>query len=140
MATLKQQLASMKTRITTQTRMLPNQYSVEHLNTMLSDLQNRRTELLNKFRPEDRMVQQVDQQILDTKAAMDRASKLTATEEATDVNPLRQSLEGELAKAQANTTGLRARAASLARQITEYRSSLRALETSTADDDQLLRN
>jgi uncharacterized protein involved in exopolysaccharide biosynthesis len=85
------------------------------------------------------MIQQVDQQILDTRAAMDRASKLTATEEATDVNPLRQSLESELAKTQANSNGLRARAASVSKQIEEYRSSLGALESSTADDDQLLR-
>jgi len=136
---LKQQLESIKPRITTQARTLPNQYSVEHLNTMLAELQNRRTELLTKFRPDDRMVQQTDQQILDTKAAMDRASKLTATEEATDVNPLRQSLEAELAKAQTNSAGLRARAASISRQVTEYRSSLGALENSTADDDQFLR-
>jgi uncharacterized protein involved in exopolysaccharide biosynthesis len=136
---LQQQLSRLQPRIITQARTLPNQYSVEHLNTMLAELQNRRTELLTKFRPDDRMIQQVDQQILDTKAAMDRASKLTSTEEATDVNPLRQSLEAELAKAQANTTGLRARAGSLSKQITEYRGSLGALETSTADDDQLLR-
>jgi uncharacterized protein involved in exopolysaccharide biosynthesis len=137
--TLKQQVGNIKARITTQARTLPNQYSVEHLNTMLAELQNRRTELLTKFRPEDRMIQQVDQQILDTKTAMDRASKLTATEEATDVNPLRQSLEAELAKAQANSTGLRSRAGSLSNHVAEYRSSLGALENSTADDDQLLR-
>jgi len=137
--TLKQQVGNIKARITTQARTLPNQYSVEHLNTMLAELQNRRTELLTKFRPEDRMIQQVDQQILDTKTAMERASKLTATEEATDVNPLRQSLEAELAKAQANSTGLRSRAGSLSNQVAEYRSSLGALENSTADDDQLVR-
>ena len=86
------------------------------------------------------MVQQVDQQIFDTRAAMDRASKLTASEEATDVNPVRLSLEGELAKAQANSSGLRARAGSITRQVGEYRSSLGALENSAADDDQLLRD
>jgi uncharacterized protein involved in exopolysaccharide biosynthesis len=137
--TLRQESGSLKPRIRTQARTLPNQYSVEHLNTLLAELQNRRTELLTKFRPEDRMIQQVDQQILDTRAAMERASKLTATEEATDVNPLRQSLESELAKTQANSNGLRARAATIAKQIEEYRSSLGALESSTADDDQLLR-
>jgi len=136
---LQQQLGKLQPRIVTQARRLPNQYSVEHLNTMLAELQNRRTELLTKFRPEDRMIQQVDQQILDTKAAMDGAGKMSATEEATDVNPLRQSLEVELAKSQATTTGLRARAGSLSKQIAEYRGSLGALETSTADDDQLLR-
>jgi uncharacterized protein involved in exopolysaccharide biosynthesis len=137
--TLRQESGNLKPRIRTQARTLPNQYSVEHLNTLLAELQNRRTELLTKFRPEDRMIQQVDQQILDTRAAMERASKLTATEEATDVNPLRQSLESELAKTQANSNGLRARAASVSKQIEEYRSSLGALESSTADDDQLLR-
>ena len=65
--------------------------------------------------------------------------KLTATEEATDVNPLRQSLEAELAKAQLNATGLRARTASLRRQIDDYRSSLGLLQSSTAEDDKLLR-
>ena len=137
--TLTIQLERLKPRITTQARSLPNQYSVERLNTMLVELQNRRTELLTKFRPDDRMVQQIEQQIADTKKAMEAANRLTAMEEATDVNPVRQSLEAELVKAQLNATGLRARAASLNQQITDYRRSLGALQSSTAEDDQLLR-
>jgi uncharacterized protein involved in exopolysaccharide biosynthesis len=137
--TLKVQLAKLTPRITTQARKLPNQYSVERLNTMLVELQNRRTELLTKFRADDRMVQQVDQQIADTKRAMEGANKLTATEEATDVNPLRQSLEAELARAQLNATGLHARTASLRKQMDDYRRSLGLLQSSTAEDDQLLR-
>jgi uncharacterized protein involved in exopolysaccharide biosynthesis len=112
---------------------------VERLNTMLAELQNRRTELLTKFRPDDRVVQQLDQQISDTKAAMDRADGLVATEEATDVNPLRQSLDGELAKAELNATGLRARAGGLSKQIEDYERALGSLQHATPEDDQLLR-
>jgi uncharacterized protein involved in exopolysaccharide biosynthesis len=137
--TLKAQLAGLNPRITTQARKVPNQYSIERLNTMLAELQNRRTELLTKFREDDRMVKQVDQQILDTKAAMDRADSLTSTEESTDVNPVRQSLEAEFAKAEMSANGLQARAAALERQVLEYRQSLGSLEHATPDDDQLLR-
>ncbi len=138
--TLKAQLQDLAPRITTQARRVPNQYSVERLNTMLAELQNRRTELLTKFRPEDRLIQQVDQQIADTKAAMERADRIQATEESTDVNPLRQSLEAELAKAELNATALAARASSQARQVEEYRRSLGLLQNATPDDDQLLRD
>jgi uncharacterized protein involved in exopolysaccharide biosynthesis len=138
--TLRQQLGKLTPRITTQARKLPNQYSVERLNTMLVELQNRRTELLTKFRPDDRLVQQVDQQIADTRRAMEGARKLTATEEATDVNPLRQSLEAELAKATLNAAGLRVRTDSLAKQINGYKHSLGMLQNSTAEDDQILRD
>ncbi|MBI1789600.1 MAG: hypothetical protein HYR60_18865 [Acidobacteria bacterium] len=137
---LRSQLAGLTPRITTQARKLPNQYSVERLNTMLAELQNRRTELLTKFRPDDRMIKQLDQQIADTRLAMDRANNLFSAEEATDVNPLRQSLEAELAKAELNATGLRARAAGLTDQVAEYRRSLGSLQHATPDDDQLLRD
>jgi uncharacterized protein involved in exopolysaccharide biosynthesis len=137
--TLRAQMTGVNPRITTQARKVPNQYSIERLNTMLVELQNRRTELLTKFREDDRMVLQVNQQIADTKSATDRANGLISTEESTDVNPVRQSLEAELAKAQINATGLQARAATLATQVSEYRRSLGSLQTATTDDDQLLR-
>src|SRR6266481_1875654 len=50
---VEQQLASTSRRVTTQSRTLPNQYSAERLNTMMVELQNRRTQLLTKFRPDD---------------------------------------------------------------------------------------
>jgi hypothetical protein len=137
--TLRAQLTGVNPRITTQARKVPNQYSIERLNTMLVELQNRRTELLTKFREDDRMVLQVNQQIADTKSAMERANGMISTEESTDVNPVRQSLEAELSKAQINANGLRARASTLAGQVAEYRKSLGSLQLATTDDDQLLR-
>jgi succinoglycan biosynthesis transport protein ExoP len=136
---LKQQVKDLMPRITTQARQVPNQYSIERLNTMLAELQNKRTELLTKFRDNDRMVQQLDQQIADTKANMEKANKMISTEESSDVNPVRQTLESELAKAQASAPALQSRLATLTRQVGEYRQSLGGFQHATADDDQLLR-
>jgi uncharacterized protein involved in exopolysaccharide biosynthesis len=138
-AQIKAQINRLSPRITTQARTVPNQYSVERLNTMLVELQNKRTELLAKFQPQDRLVQEVEAQIADTKAALSRADHMLSAEETTDVNPLRQSLDAELAKAQLNDTEYRTRAASLAQESAEYHQALSGLQNATADDDQLAR-
>jgi uncharacterized protein involved in exopolysaccharide biosynthesis len=136
---LKDQLAALDPRITTQARRVPNQYSVERLNTMLVELQNKRTDLLAKFQPQDRLVAEVDRQIADTRTALGRADAMSSTEETTDVNPLRQSLEGELAKAQVADAEYRSRADSLTRDVADYQRSLSALQHASNDDSQLLR-
>jgi len=126
---IKPRLDAMSRRISTQTRRLPNQYSVERLNTMLTELQNRRTELVSKYRPEERIVTQLDQQINDTKKALQAAESSIATEEVSDVNPLRQGLETELAHAEAARAGLTGRIQAMRAQDASYRQQLGRLET-----------
>jgi uncharacterized protein involved in exopolysaccharide biosynthesis len=138
-AQLRQQISRMGARITTQARVVPNQYSVERLNTMLVELQNKRTELAVKYQPGDRLIRELDQQIVDTRKALATANGQIAKEETTDVNPLRQSLEADLAKAELAETEYRSRAASLEEASAKYRESLSGLESATNDDDQLLR-
>ena len=82
---------------------------------MLAELQNRRTLLLAKFRHDDRMVLEADKEITDTKAALENATKLTGVEQSTDVNPIHQTLEIDLAKQQAELAGLQDRRQALAR-------------------------
>ncbi len=72
-ARIEQQLAAMPKRVVTQSRQLPNQYSAERLNTMIVELQNRRTQLLTKFRPDDRLVRELDDQIRNTREALAHA-------------------------------------------------------------------
>src|SRR5277367_6323939 len=121
---LRSQLTDESPRITTQTRKIPNQYSVERLNTLIAELQNKRTDLLTKFKPTDRTIREVDQQIADTRAALENAQKLNSYEEATDVNPLRQNIELELSHAEAAGDGLRARVSELRSQTQQYRGEL----------------
>jgi uncharacterized protein involved in exopolysaccharide biosynthesis len=136
---IEQQLAVTPKRIVTQSKSLPAQYSAERLNTMMVELQNRRTQLLTKFRPEDRLVREVDEQIRTTKAALAKAESQTATEQATDLNPLRQTLETELSRAHLEQTGAQARRDTLAAQLHEYEGSLKNLEGDTTRHNDLQR-
>lgn len=136
---VQQQLTAVAPRIITQSRSLPNQYSAERLNTMIVELRNKRTQLLTKFRPEDRFVREVDQQIRTTSEALERATKQTATEQSTDLNPLRQILETELSRARLDHAGAEARRTALAAQLQQYQDGLRKLESATAEHDDLQR-
>ena len=138
-AALRAELAAASPRITTQSRVIPNQYSVERLNTLIAELENKRTELLTKFRPEDRMIKQVDQQLADTRKALENAERMNSTEQATDVNPVRQSIETELARAETTERGLRGRTEALSAQTQQYRSELEKLEGILPDEQELLR-
>ncbi len=136
---IEQQLAATAPRVITQRHSLPNQYSAERLNTMLVELQNRRTQLLTKFRPDDRTVREVDEQIRTTRDALAKAEQKTAVEEATDLNPLRQTLETELARARLDQTAAQARRDTLSGQLQQYQESLKKLEGNTTKHDDLQR-
>jgi succinoglycan biosynthesis transport protein ExoP len=129
----------MPKRVITQSRQLPNQYSAERLNTMIVDLQNKRTQLLTKYRADDRLVREVDEQIKTTRDALNRAEQKTSVEEATDLNPLRQTLETELSRARLDQAGAKARRDTLASQLGQYDASLKKLEGDTAKHDDLQR-
>ena len=136
---LQEMVRALTPRITTQVRNIPNQYLVERLNTMLAEMENKRIDLLVKFRSDDRSVKLVEQQIADTRATLERAAKLSSTERATDVNPLRQSLDADLARARTNQQGIQARMAALAGQIAEYKREIANLERATAKYNDLVR-
>jgi len=138
-ARLEQQMRTLQPRIVTQSRALPNQYSAERLNTMLVELQNKRTELLTKFKATDRLVREIDQQILTTRTALEKATNQTATEQATDLNPLRQTLDTELARARVDQAGAASRRASLTSQVQGYERQLLSLEGGTAQYQDLNR-
>ena len=136
---IRPRLQALAPRVETQTRRVPNQYSVERLSTMLAELQNRRTELLSKYRPTERVVTQLDQQIADTTKAFQEASSRVSTEEASDINPLRQSLETELGRTEGNEAGLRGRIQSLRAQDNAYHDQLVKLDRLLPREQQLQR-
>ncbi|MFY9622210.1 MAG: Wzz/FepE/Etk N-terminal domain-containing protein [Pyrinomonadaceae bacterium] len=136
---VEQQLASMPERVVTQSRSLPNQFSAERLNTMMVELQTKRTQLLTKFKPNDRLVREVDEQIRITREALEKAENKSAVEEATGLNPLRQTLETELARARLDQSAAMARRATLSGQLQQYQSALDKLESNTTTHNDLQR-
>jgi len=129
----------MEKRVVTQTRVLPNQYSVERLNTMLVELQNRKTTLLTKYQPTDRVVREVEDQIKDTTDALNKATGSTAVEQASDNNPLRQPLENELANVKVDQSGNIALRKNLLEQVVSYQAKLTDLAGATAVHNDLSR-
>ena len=127
------QLRAVPNRQMTQERTLPNDYSVERLNTMLAELQNRRTSLLTKFTSQDRLVQEIDRQIADTKAALSNAQHMTSQERSTDVNPVWQTVTGSIIQDQAARQALKAKHDALTEQIANLRKGLSGVEDSTVD-------
>jgi uncharacterized protein involved in exopolysaccharide biosynthesis len=100
---------------------------------MLAELQNQRTSLLTKFTSADRLVQEVDQQIVDTKKALENAQKLTSQEDSTDVNPVWQVVTGSIIQNETERQALRAKHNALAQQIAGLRSNLSNTEGSTVE-------
>ena len=139
-ADTRKQLEATAPRIVTQSRTVPNQYSVDHLGTMVAELENRRTQLLTKFRPDDRLIEEVSKEISDTQAALERATRSRGLEEATDINPVHATLATEMAKEQAALTGIDARRRELAKQVQSYRDQLMRLGNTTAEYDDLTRS
>lgn len=137
---VEQQLVNLPKRIVTHSRELPNQYSAERLNTMIVELQNRRTQLLTKFRPDDRLVREVDEQIKTTREALAKADRKTSIEQATDLNPLRTTLETELSRAKIEQSVALARRSTLAGQMKQYESALAKLEADTTKHNELQRD
>jgi uncharacterized protein involved in exopolysaccharide biosynthesis len=127
------QLKSIPSRQATLQRTLPNDYSVERLNTMLAELQNQRTSLLTKFTPGDRLVQEIDKQIADTKAALSNARQMTSQEQSSDVNPVWQSVTGSIIQNQAERQALKARHGALEKQIGNLRGTLANTEGATVE-------
>jgi uncharacterized protein involved in exopolysaccharide biosynthesis len=133
------QLVKQEPRIVTLNRVLPYQQSVERLSTMLVELQNRRTQLLTRFQPTDRLVLEIEQQIKDTSSALDTARKYTAVEQSSDLNPVRQNLIGELEKAKLEQAGLQAKRATLSQQVQQYETLLAKLDNGTNAHSELAR-
>jgi uncharacterized protein involved in exopolysaccharide biosynthesis len=124
-------------RISTQEKTLPNQYSVEQLNTMLAQLTNRRIGLLAKFTPNDRFVKEVDSEIENVRNSLKAVEGSAAQEKTTDVNPVHQELQQTWSKSRVALKGLEAQKNSLAAQKAQLQNQLSTLEKQTADYDTL---
>jgi uncharacterized protein involved in exopolysaccharide biosynthesis len=137
--TMQSARSTMPARVTTERRDIPDQVVAERLNATLVDLENKRVELLTKYHPTDRHVQEVDDQIANTREALKQAQASKSVEEQTDLNPIRQTVEADLQQSTFRSAGLQAREKSLAAQVNEYQAKLQQLNGITGQSDDLQR-
>jgi uncharacterized protein involved in exopolysaccharide biosynthesis len=126
--TLQAELSAMQPRLTTAVKTEENPQLMQQLKATLLNLQLKRTELLTKYDPAYRPVQEVEKQIAETSAAIAAEQQRPPKEETTDQDPTYVMLRSELAKEKENLTGLQARAAADSAAAAEYHQDARKLE------------
>src|SRR5208282_6397399 len=135
---LQAQLATLPERTTTQVRTADNPELLKALKSSLLDLQLKRTQLLTKFEPNHRLVQEVDEQITQAQAAIAAETTSPVRDETTDKNPHHEWATSELQKAQVQWKGLEARAAATGVEELAYRTLTRQLGDDAITQDDLL--
>jgi len=137
---LETQAAALPTRTTTQLRTADNLQLMEQYKSTLLNLELKRTELLQKFEPTYRLVQEVDTQITQTRAAIEAAEKSKPQEETTDRNPAYEWVTSELAKARSQLAADQARAGTLSRSVRAYQEQASDLDEKGVLQEGLLRD
>jgi len=136
---LEAQLTQLPARITTMVRTIDNHSVVDGLKTSLSTLEVKRIELLTKYEPTYRSVQEVDQQIAHLRAKLAEEEKVVRHEESTDLDPKHEGLKSDLLKAQSELAALRARAEKTATDVRSYRGRVQYLYQKEVASEELLR-
>jgi uncharacterized protein involved in exopolysaccharide biosynthesis len=135
---LQAELQTIKPRMTTLVRDSDNPQLLEQLKSTLLNLELKRTELLTKYEPTYRLVQEVNQQIADAKAAISAEESKPIRDQTTDQNPDYLWVQAELTKAQADLSGLKARATAAASVAANYHEEAQRLGQNEIVQDNLL--
>lgn len=106
---LEMQLARLPDRTTTQIRTADNPELLKELKSSLLNLELKRTQLLTKFEPTHRLVQEVEEQIAQAKSAIAAESSAPLRDETTDKSSQYEWAQSELQRAQVQLKTLGAR-------------------------------
>jgi uncharacterized protein involved in exopolysaccharide biosynthesis len=136
---LEAQTEKTPSRIVTQVRTTDNSLLLQQLRSTLLNLELKRTELLTKYDPAYRTVQEVDSQIAQTRQALEEAEKRTLRDETTDLDKTRQWLDEELSRARTELATLKARSTTLTDTVEAYRQDARRLSGRDIEHQDLLR-
>jgi len=124
---LEAQLVKLPERSVTQMRTADNPELLRAIKAGLLDLELKKIQLLTKFEPNHRLVQEVEQQIAQAKSAIAAESLAPLRDETTDQNANYEWAKAELQRAQVEIKGLEARQAAARAQLAADRSLARRL-------------
>jgi uncharacterized protein involved in exopolysaccharide biosynthesis len=137
---IKAELAITSPRITTQHTTEQNQVLMANLKSTLQNLEIQRTDLLSKYQPTYRPVQEVEKQIAQVKATIAATDKAPVNQDTTDQNKTYEMLQSNLAQARAKLAALRAQAAAMAPVVHTYSHQAVLLDQKQIKQQDLLRN
>ena len=134
---LELEMEKLPQRATTQVRTADNPELLRALKASLLDLQLKKIQLLTKFEPGHRLVQEVDQQIRQAESAIAAEGLNPVRDETTDKDADYEWAKAEAEKARVDMQGLQAREVAAGTQLTEYRSQARQLGVDAITQDDL---
>jgi uncharacterized protein involved in exopolysaccharide biosynthesis len=137
-ASLREQLKSFPSRSVTLKRWADNPQLLEKLKTHLLELQLKRTELLTRFQPSYRLVQEVDRQIYETRQSITAEALTPVRDETTDKDPNYEWARLELEKAQVQGESLQAREAAASGQIAALRALAQRRQSDAVSQEELV--
>ena len=114
-------------RVTTQVRSSDNPFLLQQMKSTILGLELKRTELLAKYEPGHRSVQEVETQLVQARAALIQAETNLLRDETSDLAKTRIWLDEELARTRAELATVRARVSELARNVDEYQGRARQI-------------
>jgi uncharacterized protein involved in exopolysaccharide biosynthesis len=139
-AALEAEMAQTPANRTSEVRTSDDAELMRELKSRILTLDTKRAELLRKFTPGYRAVVEVEQQLQQARAALDEAERAPVRQETVAVNPTRQWVENEIARARTEQAALAARARSLGAAAGDYRARAQQLELRSAEQQELLRD
>ncbi len=132
------ELEELPQRTTTQVHTADNPELLRALKANLLDLELRKTQLLTKYEPSHRLVQEVEAQIGLAQSAIAGEALAPVRDETTDKNADYEWAQGELQKTRVEIKGLEARALTTRAQLGEYRSVARQLGEDAITQEDLM--
>ena len=138
-ASLREQLKSFPSRSVTLKRWADNPEILEKMKTHLLELQLKRTELLSRFEPSYRLVQEVEQQIAETRASIAAEALTPVRDETTDKDPNYEWARMEMEKAEVQRDGLRARQSDASIQVASLHTLAEQMQSASVDQQDLMR-
>jgi uncharacterized protein involved in exopolysaccharide biosynthesis len=138
-ASLGEQLKSFPSRSVTLKRWADNPEALEKMKTHLLELRLKRTELLTRFEPSYRLVQEVDRQIAETLTSIAAEALTPVRDETTDKDPNYEWARMEMEKDQVQRDGLRARQSDAFTQVASLRMFAQQMQSDSVDQQDLMR-
>ena len=130
-------MSQLPERTTTQLRTADNAELLKAMKSSLLELEFKRTQLLTKFEPSHRLVQEIEQQISEANAAILGEKESPVRDETTDKNSHYEWAKAELERASVQLKGLQARDAAISAQISRLRSVTERLGADAITQDDL---
>jgi len=136
---LHQQMLAFPARSTADIRFADNAELLEKLKSKLLELQLKRTELLTRYEPTYRLVEEVEIQIREIRESIDREQNKPVRDETTEKDPNHEWAKGELEKTEVDLRGLQAKQGTAAKELLAARKQARDLGEASIEQQDLQR-